>query len=86
MAFDWNFTFFLLFLSEIWYSRKPHFIIILTTSENRPETFPGLFLFFKRNTERYCWVAKDSSNLVRLLTNIRTEMASRMTPNNLRST
>ena len=47
MAFDWNFTFFLLFLSEIWYLRKPRFSIILTTSKNRPETYSGLFLFFQ---------------------------------------
>ena len=47
MAFDWNFTFFLLFLSEIWCLRKPRFSIILTTSKNRPETFSGLFLFFQ---------------------------------------
>ncbi len=81
----WIFSFFLLFLDENWCFTKQISTLYIIIKKAGFFIFPPFLLFFRNVVSSHC-CTKDSNNLVKLLTNIRTEIANNIIPNNLRNT
>ncbi len=84
-SFVGYFLFSYYFLDENWCFTKQISTLYIIIKKAGFFIFPPFLLFFRNVVSSHC-CTKDSNNLVKLLTNIRTEIANNIIPNNLRNT